>query len=165
MADEIVYDVEGYEKVTQALRVLLDSFPALGDNEHIDFATLGEKSGKAMFPISGAIVQTEREDITGHVTQECLYPFYVIYRKQGLSENAKVNAKEWLDTLGRWLEKQPVIINEQEYQLSNYPPLSGNRKFLEVERQSPSYLESTDDNKAENWAVYISARYRNEFDR
>lgn len=165
MADEIVYDVEGFEKVTQALRVLLDNFPALGDNEHIDFATLGEKSGKAMFPISGAIVQTEREDITGHVTQECLYPFYVIYRKQGLSENAKVNAKEWLDTLGRWLEKQPVIINEQEYQLSNYPPLSGNRKFLEVERQSPSYLESTDDNKAENWAVYISARYRNEFNR
>lgn len=165
MADEIIYDVDGYDEVTKALTDLVNLYPGLTSNERIEFATLGEKSGKAIFPISGAIIQTEREDITGHVTQNCLYPFYVFYRKQGLSENAKVKAKEWLDNLGRWLERQPVVINGQNYQLSNYPELSGNRKFEEIERQSPSYLESTDDNKAENWAIYISARYKNEFDK
>ena len=165
MADEIVYDVDGYDEVSKALLALVNNYPALEANERIEFATLGEKNGKAMFPISGAMVQTEIEDVTGHITQDCLYPFYVIYQKQGLSQNAKVNAKEWLDNLGRWLERQPVIINGQPYQLSNYPELSGQRKFEEVERQSPSYLDSVDDNKAEKWAVYISARYRNEFDK
>ena len=165
MADEIVYDVDGYDEVTKALLALINNYPALGANERIEFATLGEKSGKAMFPISGAIVQTETEDITGHVTQDCLYPFYVIYQKSGLSEKTKVTAKEWLDNLGRWLERQPVQINGQPYQLLNYPELNGDRKIIEVERQSPSYLDSVDDNKAEKWAIYISARYRNDFEK
>ena len=80
MADEIVYDVDGYDEVTKALLALINNYPALGANERIEFATLGEKSGKAMFPISGAMIQTETEDITGHVTQDCLYPFYHPYQ-------------------------------------------------------------------------------------
>lgn len=164
MADEIVYDLDGYEEVTTALLDLLHDFPMRGDEE-IEFATLGEKKGKAMYPVSGAIVQTQKEDITGHITQECLYPFYVYYRKQGLSESNKISAKEWLDTLGRWLERQPIVIFDgQIVQLDEYPDLTGNRKFLGIERQTPSYLDSTDDNKAETWAIYITARYRNEYD-
>ena len=168
MAEEqkqVRYDIDGYDVVTAALRELINQYPGLSDGDEITFSVLGEDSGKAVFPVSGSIIETEKESITGHVTQVCQYPFYVIYRAGGLSENRKADIKEWLDNLGRWLEKQGVIIDGQEYRLNEYPELTGNRKFLTVSRQSPGYLDSVNDNQSENWVVSISARYQNEFDR
>lgn len=168
MAEEqkqVRYDIDGYDIVTTALRELINQYPGLSSGDEITFSVLGEDSGKAMFPVSGAIIETEKESITGHVNQVCLYPFYVIYRAGGLSENRKAAVKEWLDTLGKWLEMQPVTINGENCTLSEYPPLTGNREFLSIDRQTPAYLDSVNDNKSENWAIYISARYRNEFDR
>lgn len=162
---EVKYDIDGFDVVTTALRDLINQYPGLSTSDEITFSALGEDSGKAMFPISGATIETEKADITGHVVQICLYPFYIIYRAGGLSENRKATVKEWLDNLGRWLEKQTITINKQEYKLSNYPKLTGDRKFLSINRQTPGYLDSVNDNNSENWAIYISARYQNEFDR
>lgn len=162
---QVRYDIDGYDIVTTALRELINQYPGLSDVDEITFSTLNENDGKAMFPVSGAIIETEKESITGHVNQVCLYPFYVIYRQALLTENRKADIKEWLDTLGKWLEMQPVTINGENCTLSEYPPLTGNREFLSIDRQTPAYLDSTNDNKSENWAIYISARYRNEFDR
>lgn len=161
---QVRYDVDGFDVVTAVLRELLNQYPGLSPGDEIAFSVLDENSGKAMFPVSGAIIETERKDITGHVKQICLYPFYVIYRAAGLSENQKAKIKEWLDTLGRWLEGQKIIINQSECQLTEYPQLTGNREFLSISRQGPAYLDSTNENRSENWAVYIAARYRNEFD-
>lgn len=161
----VKYDIDGYDVITTAIRELINQYPGLSTGDEITFSTLGEDSGKTMFPVSGAIIETEKESITGHVTQVCLYPFYVIYRAAGLSENRKAAVKEWLDNLGKWLERQPVKIDETEYLLTEYPELTGNRKFLSINRQTPGYLDSTNDNQSENWAIYISARYKNEFDR
>ena len=157
--NKIKYDVEGYDVLTSALLELLNSYP--GKEEDIGFSTLSEDGGIAMFPVSGAVVETETEDVVGNINQVCLYPFFVIYRASGLSENSKVAAKEWLDNLGAWLEKQPVTINGSEYWLDEYPPLTKGRKILSVERQSPGYLDKTNENGAEDWAIYISARYEN----
>lgn len=168
MAEEqkqVRYDIDGYDIVTTALRELINQYPGLSSGDEITFSVLGEDSGKAMFPISGAIIETEKESITGHVNQVCLYPFYVIYRAGGLSENRKAAVKEWLDALGRWLEMQSIIVGGQTYALDRYPLLTGCREFLNIKRQTPAYLDSTNDNKSENWAIYISARYQNEFDR
>lgn len=162
---EVRYDIDGYEVVTAALRELLNQYPGLSPGDEIAFSALGEDSGKAMFPVSGAMIETEKESITGHVTQVCLYPFYVIYRAAGLSENRKAAVKEWLDSIGRWMERQSITVNGTEYHLKEYPSLTGNRKFLTISRQTPAYLDSTNDNKSENWAIYISARYQNEFNR
>ena len=162
---QVRYDIDGYDIVTTALRELINQYPGLSDVDEITFSTLNENDGKAMFPVSGAIIETEKESITGQVNQVCLYPFYVIYRQALLTENRKADIKEWLDTLGKWLEMQPVTINGENCTLSEYPPLTGNREFLSIDRQTPAYLDSTNDNKSENWAIYISARYRNEFDR
>lgn len=156
---KIKYDVEGYDVLTSALLKLLNSYP--GKEEGVGFSTLSEDGGIAMFPVSGAVVETETEDVVGNINQVCLYPFFVIYRASGLSENSKVAAKEWLDNLGAWLEKQPVTINGSEYGLDEYPPLTKGRKILSVERQSPGYLDKTNENGAEDWAIYISARYEN----
>ena len=83
MADKpIVYDVTGTELLTTALRELINTYPGL-NGETITFATLGADSGKAMFPTQGAVIQSERQSITGHVTQNCQYPFSIYYRAGG----------------------------------------------------------------------------------
>lgn len=160
---QVKYDIDGYEAVTSALRELLNQYPALSENDEIAFSTLGEDSGKAMYPVSGSVIETEKRSITGKVTKVCLYPFYIIYRASGLNENRKAKVKEWLDTLGKWLEQQTVIIDEKEYRLDELPPLTADRKFLSIERQSPSYLDTVNENKSENWAIYITARYQYEY--
>ena len=160
---QVKYDVDGYDAVTSALRELLNQYPALSADDEIAFASLGEKSGKAMFPISGAAVETEKTSITGKVTEVCLYPFYVIYRAAGLSENNKATVKEWLDNLGKWLEQKKVLINGTEYRLDELPPLTDGRTFLGISRQTPAYLDTVNENQSENWAIYISARYQYEY--
>lgn len=160
---QVKYDVDGYDAVTAALRELVNQYPALSKGDEIAFASLGEDSGKAMFPVSGAVIETETRTITGKVTEVCLYPFYVIYRAAGLSENRKATVKEWLDNLGKWLEKKKVVINGTEYQLDEYPPLTEGREFLSVSRQTPAYLDTVNENQSENWAIYISARYQYEY--
>lgn len=162
---QVRLDVDGFDVVTTAIRSMLNKYPGLSEDDEITFSVLDESSGKAMFPISGAVIETEKEDITGHVKQVCLYPFYVIYRAGGLNENRKASVKEWLDNLGKWLELQEITINNDLWKLDGYPELTGNREFLSISRQTPGYLDSVNENKSENWAIYISARYRNEFDR
>ena len=165
MAEEkqVKYDIDGYEAVTSALRELINQYPGLSEGDEIAFSTLGEDSGKAMFPVSGAMEETTTTNILGQVRQTCLYPFYVIYRAAGLSENRKASVKEWLDNLGKWLEQKKVLINGTEYQLGEYPPLTDGRKFLSINRQTPAYLDTVNENQSENWAIYISARYQYEY--
>ena len=162
---EIKYDLDGYEVITAALRELISEYPGLALGDNIAFATLGEDSGKAMFPTRGAVIETESKNVLGDVTQVCLYPFNLVYRAAGLSENRKAGVKEWLDTFGRWLEKQAVTINGNTYTLDSYPKLSGNREFLAIERATPAYLDSVNENNSENWVISISARYKNKFNK
>lgn len=161
----VKYDIDGYEKVTTALTELLNQYPALDSGEEITFSVLEETSGIGMFPVSGAVVETEKTTITGKVTKVCLYPFYVVYRASGLNESRKARVKEWLDTLGKWLEQQKVVIDGEEYVLSELPPLTDGRKFLSIERQTPAYLDNTNEDKTEDWAIYISARYQYEYQK
>lgn len=159
---QVKYDIDGYDAVTSALRELLNQYPAL-DDEEITFSVLEETSGIGMFPVSGAVVETEKRSVTGKVTEVCLYPFYIIYRASGLNENRKARVKEWLDTLGKWLEQKKVLIDGEEYILSELPPLTDGRKFLSIARQTPAYLDNTNEDKTEDWAIYISARYQYEY--
>lgn len=163
MEEEKKYDLDGQEVITDALMKLINRYPGLSSEDTIKFSILGEDNGKAIFPVSGAMVETEKNTITGKVIQECLYPFYVIYRAAGLSEHRKASVKEWLDNLGKWLERQKIVVNNTEYRLDDYPSLTGDRKFLSIKRNTPSYLDSTNENMSENWAIYISARYQNIF--
>lgn len=161
----VKYDIDGYEKVTTALTELLNQYPALDSGEEITFSVLEETSGIGMFPVSGSVIETERRSVTGKVTEVCLYPFYVIYRASGLNENRKAKVKEWLDNLGKWLEQKKVLINGTEYQLEELPPLTDGRKFLSINRQTPAYLDTVNENQSENWAIYISARYQYEYQK
>ena len=165
MAEEktVKYDIDGYEAVTSALRELLNQYPGLSEGDEIAFSTLGEDSGKAMFPLSGAVRETSKINILGKVTDVYLYPFCVDYRAKGMSENNKAKVKEWLGALGMWFEQKKVLIGGNDYQLEEYPPLTDGRKFLNIERQSPGYLEDIADGATETWRIYISARYQYEY--
>ena len=162
--EEVRYDLDGQEVVTTALMDLINQYPGLSPGDSIEYATLGDSKGKAVFPISGSAIRQEVRDITGHVEQTCEYPFIVIYRASGLTESRKEKVKEWLDNLGRWLERQTVVINGTEYKLNDYPNLTRGRTFKNIQRVTPSYLDSINENKAENWAINIVATYKNEFD-
>lgn len=161
----IKYDVDGSDTITEALRQLLNSYPGLENGDEIKFNVLSKDSGKAMFPVTGAVIKNDKTDITGYVVQECQYPFYIIYRAAGLSEDRKAAVKEWLDNLGRWLEKQKITINGETHQLIEYPTLKDSRRFTSVYRQSPAYLDGENDNKSENWAISIIAEYINEYQK
>lgn len=162
---QVVYDIDGYDVITDALLTLINQYPALEDTDCITFSTLGEECGKSMYAVSGAIVESTKENIIGHVTQVCLYPFYIIYRESGLTEQNKVKVKEWLDNLGKWLEKKEITVRDEKYQLTEYPTLTGERKFLKISRQTPSYLNEATENMTEDWAISISAQYQYEYDK
>lgn len=162
--DKVLYDVDGYDIITEALMDLINQYPAL-QGDSFTFATLNENSGKAMFPQGGAVIQQQRIDVLGRVRQICQYPFYIVYRAGGLSSNRKLNVKEWLDNLGRWLEGQPITVNEETHRLEKYPELSEGRRFTQIQRSSVASLNSINDNNTEDWAIAITAQYTNDFTR
>lgn len=158
------FDVSGYDVITKAIWDLLNDFPGLSGNE-ISFCKLGESGGIAMYPITSAVIEDEHATITGIVKQVCRYPFTIVYRASGLSETKKANVKEWLDNLGRWLERQGVNVGGQEHRLDKYPKLTNRAVIKRFERQTPGFLESIEENKSENWTIQITMTYENEFRR
>ena len=159
-----VIDVDGSDIVTTALRSLLNEFPAL-EGRKIEFSTLGKTSGIGFFPTSGAVLLKNKEDITGHVSQECAYPFSVYYRAAPKTEDAKIRIKEFLDLLGKWLEQQPITAAGQSYQLKSYPTLEQGRVIKSISRTGPAYLEAAYTDGVEDWVIGLSLKYEAEFDK
>lgn len=160
-----IIDVDGSEAVSNALLALLNEFPGL-DGRRILFSTLAETSGIGFYPTSGAALLSNKESITGHVRQVCLYPFNVIYRAAPKTENQRLKIKEFLDTVGRWLEMQPVVIGGVAYQLTHYPELcSDNRLIKSISRTNPGHLNAAYQDGVEDWLISATLRYENEFDR
>lgn len=157
------YDVDGYDIVTNAIKDLLNQFPGLPEEDIIEFSTLSEESGIAFYPISGAVIATEKTSVTGKVEQICNYPFFVVFRSSGGSAKSKIGIKDFLDNLGKWLEKQPVTIAGETYILKKYPLLTEGRKITEIARQTPGYPEEPQENGVQDWVISLALKYRNIF--
>lgn len=162
MANEVIQDVQSYDIITNALMDLLNTYATLY-GESVSFSEIDADYGYSMYPTSGAVIVSQIHDILGHTTQNCQYNFTVMYHVGSLRENQKISAKEWLDRLGRWLEKQPITDGNETYALTEYPVLSGGRKFTEIQRTSPATLTGIESNGVEQWSIGITARYVNEF--
>ena len=113
--------------------------------------------------MTGAVIVLEKKSVTGKVDQLCNYPFYVIYRSSIDSPKIKVSIKEFLDTLGKWLEQQTVVINGEQVKLEEYPVLTEERKIEEIIRLTPAHLDNVSDGNIQDWAISISLKYRNIF--
>ena len=158
----IGYDLDGYEPLTHTILDLINEYP-FGKND-ITFQILGDKSGKAMFPSPNSAIISEQRDVTGHITQRCSYTFNVVYRNYNTAEYKKIDVKEWLDNLGKWLEKQVVTDGTTAYKLDNYPDIGEGREITSISRATQSYLYNITDDKAEDWSITIQVSYTNEYD-
>lgn len=162
---QVKYDVDGYDIITNAIKDLLNQYPGLLPEETFLFSTLEEDSGLSFYPVSGSVVVTETESITGRVNQVCSYPFYIVYRTASTSENSKKDVKEFLDSVGKWIEKQPITVDGETYKIEKYPVLTEGRVIEEIARQTPAYPEEPQENGVQDWVISIALQYRNIFYR
>jgi len=157
-------DVKGSEIISTALLKLINEFPAI-DEKRIQFSMLDDKTGLGFFPTAGAAILSRKEGITGHVSLQCAYPFNVIYRAAPKTETQKLSIKEFLDTFGKWLERQPIMVNGQTEQLHEYPELDNGRMIItSIARNTPAHLNAAYQDGVEDWLVSILLRYKYEYD-
>ena len=156
------YDVDGEEAVTNLLSQLLNEFPT---SKAITFSNLNKDSGFSFYPVSGAAIHEEKEDICGTVTQICQYPFVIVYRQAPRLDKQKIKIKELLDSIGKWLEGQTVTIDSETLTLSDYPKLSGDRKIKSIRRTTPAYVEETAEDGTQDWIIQMNLKYENKFER
>ena len=168
MADEnkvIGKDATGYEVITEAMKVLLNQFPGLLLDETVKFEELSDDSGIAFSNDAGALVYTEKEDIIGGVHQTCQYPFFLVYRAASSArERQKMSIQEFLDTFGKWLCKEPAVIEGETYQLKSYPKLASGRKIIKITRHN-SYGTAPQENGVQDWLLPVTVQYKNEFEK
>ena len=155
-------DASGHEVVTNAVLELLNSFPGLNGRE-ILFEEIGDADGIAFSSDSGPLIMTERRSITDHVFQTCQYPFFVVYRSTSTREFQKLHVQTFLDTLGKWLCREPIEIDGTAYRLQSYPTLSDNRKITRITRDN-AYGLVPNENKSQDWMLPVTIQYTNEFD-
>ena len=156
-------DVQGSEIISTALLELINEFPAL-NGKTVKFSTLEDKSGLGFFPTSGAAILSRKESVTGHVRLECAYPFNVIYRAAVKSETQKLSVKEFLDALGKWLERQQIIVSGNTEQLHEYPELDEGRIITSIARSTPAHCNVAYQDGVEDWLISILVRYKYEYD-
>lgn len=167
MGDErkpIGKDASGYDVLTIAVKALLNQFPGLYENETVKFEELGEDSGIAFSADNGALIFSETEDVLGGVRQTCQYPFYIIYRTSSTKERQKMSIQEFLDTFGKWLCREPVVIDGSEQRLSKYPTLSQGRKITKVTRDN-SYGLEPQESGVQDRILPVSIEYKYDFER
>lgn len=163
MADEqkpISLDGEGYNVLTQAVLALMLEYSELVGVD-IYFEQLSEKSGVAFSADNGALVMAERKSVTGKIWQTCQYPFFVVYRTESTQERIKLQIQTFLDTLGRWLCKEPAFVNGEWIRLKRYPELSEGRKIVRVTRSNSYGLEPSA-NGVQDWLLPVTVEYTNE---
>jgi hypothetical protein len=157
-------DVDGDKRISKVLVDLLNTFPGLPSGKTIAFSTLEETSGMGVFPLSGAAILTHKESITGHVRQTCLYAFAIIYRAAPANEDQRLYIKEWLDSLGKWLERAPVELSDETYQLEAYPATNDSRVIKSIARTQQANCDRVYEDGVEDWVLRCSLNYTNEYD-
>lgn len=161
-------DATGYEVLTAAMKDLLNQFPGLKNEEsswkEIKFEELEKHSGIAFSADNGALVYSEKEDVCGVVHQSCQYPFFVVYRAQAMKERQKMNIQSFLETLGKWICREPITIDGQEIRKIEFPKLSGGRSIKRITRYN-SYAAEPQENGVQEWVLPVTVTYTNEFER
>lgn len=160
MSEQLRSDVENTESLTEVIKGLLNSYPKLSGE--FTFATLNDGNSKTFYSDSGAIILRERESITGYVVQQCVYPFVVMVRSGGTKEKRKIYIKDFLDNIGRYLEGQPIVIEDTTYTMPK-PVLDEPMEFKKIERTTPSYMLEPNNDNTEDWVIGIQLHYNNNF--
>ncbi len=156
-------DNKGFDILKNAVVELLNQFPGLNGLE-VSRSDLPEDGGMTMYPDGGALIYSERTDICGNVSQVCQMQCLVVYRTGATSEFAKAKANDLLDEIGAWVCREPVTVDGEDYQLDEYPRLTGNRTITAMSR-SNSYAMEPNPNKTQDWVLPVTVTYKHEFTR
>lgn len=156
-------DASGFDILTRAVKSLLNQYPGLEDGEVIKFEELGKESGIAFSADNGALVYAETEDVCGFRHQKCQYPLYVVYRTASNKERLKLSAQEFLDSLGKWLCQEPVVINGTQTRLAAFPALSEGRIIKRITRENSYGLEPNAD-AVQDWVLPVAVQYTNDIE-
>ena len=154
-------DVTGFQILTNAVLDLLSRFPGLNGRE-IFFEELGKDFGIAFSADNGALIMDERRSITDHVWQTCRFPIYIIYRTASTDEDQSLRVQAFFDSLGKWICKEPAVVNGETIRLLEYPELSDGRKITRVTRSNSYALEANEDG-VQDWLMPATVEYTNEF--
>ena len=154
-------DVSGFRILTNAVLDLLSKFPGLNGRE-IFFEELGKDYGIAFSADNSALIITEHRSITDHVWQTCRFPIYIIYRTASTDEDQSLRVQAFFDSLGKWICKEPAVVNGETIRLSAYPELSDGRKITRVTRSNSYALEANEDG-VQDWLMPVTVEYTNEF--
>lgn len=142
--------VDGRDSVqlTNEILAFLNQYPDLLAEETIVFGDASHESGLAMYPISGALVISETEDIMGNHESNRQYPFYLVYKNGTGSAARAISIKEFLDSIGEWCESQDyTAFNELGIEVT------------EMSRQTVAAMDSIEDDGTENWNIAITLYY------
>lgn len=161
-AKPIGVDASGFALLTEAVKDLLNQYP--GMYEEIKFEELEPESGVAFSADNGALIMTERVSITDHVTRTCQYPFYIVFRSKSDLERQKLKAQTFLNEIGKFICKETIVADGQEYRLKNYPALTEGRTITNVTRMNSYGLEPSED-KVQDWLLPCTVEYKHEFDK
>ena len=157
-------DATGYEVITEAMKDLLNQFPGLSKDEEVKYEELAADSGIAFSNDAGALVYTEREDVIGGVHQTCQYPFFIVYRaSSSTKERYKMTIQEFLDAFGKWLCREPTVIEDETYKLDGYPKLAGTRQIKKITRDN-SYGTEPQANGVQDWLLPVVVQYTNDIE-
>ena len=155
-------DATGYEVITEAMKDLLNQFPGLSKDEEVKYEELAADSGIAFSNDAGALVYTEREDVIGGVHQTC--PFFIVYRaSSSTKERYKMTIQEFLDAFGKWLCREPAVIDGETYKLAGYPKLAGTRQIKKITRDN-SYGTEPQENGVQDWLLPVTVQYVNDIE-
>lgn len=153
-------DVQGAESITVAIKDLLNDCPFIDD---VTFASMPD-TGIAFYPSGTPVVNSERRSITGHITQKCAYDIALVSRAYGQNETRKIDAKDLIDNVGKWLEQQTVVIDGTAYTLASYPTITGQRQITRIERTSSAAIEGATEDGGTVWSIAVRVSYSNEYD-
>lgn len=159
-------DTDGYQVITEAIKDLINGSQIVKDRkEKIVFGECAETKGFSFFASTGAAIYSEQKDITGHVTQICQYPFDILYRAINTKESVKMDIQQFVDSLGKWLEKQPCTYGSKQYEvMKEYPSLTDGRIIKSIKRDTPCFYSGVTEKKVEDWVISLTVKYTNEFE-
>lgn len=167
MADEkkpIGVDVSGYEVLQDAVRELLNQYPGLLEGEVIRFEELGEKEGICFSNDAGALIYSRKKDVVGTIHESCEYSFFIVYRDAASAKEAKkLRIASFLDSIGKWLCGEKIVIDGQEYRLTSYPKLAQGRKIEDITRKL-YYGTEPQENGVQDWLLPVTVQYTNDFE-
>lgn len=148
--------------LTKAVLELLSSYPGLNGRE-ILFETLDEESGIAFYADNGALIISETPSVTGHIVQKCYFPFILVYRSTATTEYQKIKIQAFFDSIGRWISKEPAVVDGEQVRLTSYPPLGDGKWITKVVRENSCGLDPQE-NGVQDWTMRVTVEYTNEYD-